>query len=67
MRAGDIVGCPTTDGNWEVGILISNPKKMPLVGEIVEVLVNGEIKRLMRENLIVHSSLLDVSCKMPKR
>ena len=67
MRAGDVVGCPTIDGKWEVGILISNPKKMPLVGEIVEVLVNGEIKRLMRENLIVYSSLLEVRCKIPKQ
>ena len=53
MKKGDIVRVRTKDRPEQVrvGIVISTPKKMYMVGSVAEVMVDGSIKRVKEEHV----------------
>ena len=50
MNVGDAVKVSTSKGD-KYGILIHDPRKKYLVGPVVEVLVDGEIRSFLQEKV----------------
>ena len=41
--------------HYQVGVIISSPKHHLMVGDLIEVWVNGEIKKIRTQDLELHS------------
>ena len=57
MKVGDIVRVRLHEGpeSSRIGVLVSLPRKMYMVGKVAEVMVDGKIKRVKEEHVQVVS------------
>ena len=53
LSLGDLVfvraGPPRSDVITELGVIMSNPYKLPAVGTVVDVWISGELRHILRE------------------
>ena len=52
MVPGDIVKIVNKQGETKFGIIVQGSKKKFMVGEVVTVLVEGEVKTLLKERVL---------------